>query len=457
MRDLLFGLNPWWRTATVDSAPDAERTELAAIVEELDNLRRATIITGPRRTGKSTLLMQTIRQLIAQGVAAGRICFLDCAEPGLQGITLSAIWNEYFSEILSEPLAGLTSTVYIVIDEIHFSPDWQLYIKSVIDKRLKVKFLISGSSATALFNNAKDSLMGRTHTVKILPLTFRQFLRFKNHLNTGEKIPLLDLPEPPELADFASIKQLCAEFDVRYYSPYALTLFSEYLAAGGYPEYFLSKNMIVWQKYLTEDIIDYGLYRDIVAFYKVRQPDLLKKIMFYVAANQGAALPVATLAMELSADRSTVNEYLEYLQDAAMLTVVSNYSANIGKTLRKNKKYYVSDCGIRNALLKRRDFGPAEEGHLAETAALSALRKTADIDFGAINYYRENSREIDFIVDTNNAIIPVEVKYRNSIAASDIKTLVDFVTQRNLPAGIVLTKTKLQISEKIAFVPVWLV
>ena len=102
MKDILFALNPWWRTASVDDIPLFSRQELDEVLSELATIRRTTIITGPRRTGKSTLLMQTIRHLLETGVDSKRILFFDCLEPGLQNNDLSVIWQYYFSEILGD-------------------------------------------------------------------------------------------------------------------------------------------------------------------------------------------------------------------------------------------------------------------------------------------------------------------------------------------------------------------
>ena len=457
MKDILFALNPWWRTASVDDIPLFSRQELDEVLSELATIRRTTIITGPRRTGKSTLLMQTIRHLLETGVDSKRILFFDCLEPGLQNNDLSVIWQYYFSEILGEPVSGLSEITYVLIDEIHFSKDWQLYVKSVIDKRCKVKFIITGSSASALFTNAQDSLMGRTHTVKILPMTFKQFLKLKRQISVdGAGIPEV-LTQSADIFDFNDTVNLSASFDVKYHAPFALSCFREFLSAGGYPEYLSRNSLLTWQRFLTEDIVDYGLYRDIALFYKIRHPEYLRKIMYYLSANLGAALPIATIAQDILADRITVTEYLDYLRDAAMINVVANYSNNKGKTLRKNKKYYITDCGVRNAMLKKSEFSAKEEGLLAETGCLARLKQLAENSGGTIYYYRDNGREVDFVLDANNYLLPIEVKYRNAIAPVQVQTVREFILTNKSPYGLILTKDTMEVQSNVVFIPAWLI
>ena len=457
MKDVLFALNPWWRTASVADVPLFAREELSDILSELATTRRCTIITGPRRTGKSTLLMQTVRQLLQTGANSKRILFFYCLEPGLQTSDLATIWQYYFSEILGEPINGLTETVYLLIDEIHFSKDWQLYIKSVIGKRYKVKFIVTGLSASALFMNAKDSLMGRTHTVKLLPMAFKQFLKLKRQLCAdGASIPEI-LTQAVNIFDSNELTNLSASFDVKFHSPLMINFYKEFIAAGGYPEYFLRNSFLTWQRFLIEDVVDYGLYRDIVSFYKIRHPELLRKLLYYISANLGAAMPVSTIAQDVLADRVTASEYLDYLQDASMLNIVANHSNNKGKALRKNKKYYIVDCGVRNAMLKRNEFTPKDEGLLAETASLIKLKQLVENIGGSVYYYRENTTEIDFILDTNSCLLPVEVKYRNKITAADYKPVLDFIKTNHSPQGIILTKNSLEIKNDVVLIPAWLI
>ena len=179
--------------------------------------------------------------------------------------------------------------------------------------------------------------------------------------------------------------------------------------------------------------------------------------MYYLSANLGAALPIATIAQDILADRITVTEYLDYLRDAAMINVVANYSNNKGKTLRKNKKYYITDCGVRNAMLKKSEFSAKEEGLLAETGCLARLKQLAENSGGTIYYYRDNGREVDFVLDANNYLLPIEVKYRNAIAPVQVQTVLEFILTNKSPYGLILTKDTMQVQSNVVFIPAWLI
>ena len=178
---LLYRINYWWTSGAVNEAflPLTVRSEAQAVLEHLHK-RRVLVVTGPRRTGKSTVLLQTIDHLLKTGVDSNRILFFSGDELALfaGGETIFSLVESYFSDVLREAPGAITKKVYIFIDEAHFCANWQTYIKNYYDARFNIKFVVSGSSSAHLFDGAVESLLGRMEYLRILPLDFAQYVRF---------------------------------------------------------------------------------------------------------------------------------------------------------------------------------------------------------------------------------------------------------------------------------------
>lgn len=179
--ETLTRINRWWVSGRVDEnfLYPVVRLEFQKIIALLDQERILSIV-GPRRSGKSVLLTGTIDYLLKQGVPRERILFFSGDDPTLFSgkVTIGDVLEKYANDVIHENLNELTNKIYVFIDEIHTLVDWQVWLKSYYDRRLSIKFIVSGSSATHLFQGSKESLLGRIESIHILPLSFRQFCHF---------------------------------------------------------------------------------------------------------------------------------------------------------------------------------------------------------------------------------------------------------------------------------------
>jgi predicted AAA+ superfamily ATPase len=258
---------------------------------------------------------------------------------------------------------------------------------------------------------------------------------------------------------------------------------SAYLLNGGYPEYFATQHftgtdlvryngtfrhdenirysgaILYWQRILAEDIISKGLYRDIVSFYRIDNPALLERLLYLIAANTGGEhayptrAPLAPLAQTIGVDSATINTYLHYLSQAFLISVLENYSPNIEKRVRKNKKIYVTDNGIRKALLRNAVINPAEEGLLAENACIHIARSYAERNFFNLYYWRAKEQEVDMVVDKKTCLLPVEVKYRNQMKDEYLQGMWMFMEQYQAKTALVITKNTLAHKDSVFFIP----
>jgi predicted AAA+ superfamily ATPase len=461
--EMLYRINRWWRTGKVDEVflYRKTRSEFQNIIELIDEKRILALI-GPRRVGKSTLLYQTIDYLLKTGIDPKRILFCGGDEPGLFSDPKTVIRDVielYLKEIVQAKIEKIPEKIYILIDEIHFLDNWQLDLKSYYDKKYNLKFIISGSSATHLFHHSKESLLGRMEEIFIFPLDFRQFLDFYTVYKENQTGEVIKFDHQTHLLEdtAAYYTFLKAKYHDLIENENPITkILKEYLISGGYPEYFESTNLLLWQKRLVEDIITKGLYRDIVSIYSIKSPEILEKLLYLVAANQGQAFAYTSIAQTIGVDTVTVSSYLTYLAQAFLIGILENYSTNIGKIIRKNKKLYIIDNGIRNALLKVNQFEPAVEGQLIENCTVHYLKLYADQNRYNLFFWRDGQKEVDIILDRKTQVVPVEVKYRNQVSLEDLKGLTAFIAKFQVPYGIVITKNILKKEEQLYYIPFWL-
>ena len=461
--DILYRINRWWNTGKVDEVFLFQKTRSEfQYINNLINDKRILSLVGPRRVGKSTLLYQTVDKLIKAGIDPKRILFFSGDEPGLFSgkNTVGDIIEIYIKEIIQENIEKLSSKAYVLIDEIHFLDKWQLYLKSYYDKRYNIKFIISGSSSTHLFHHSKESLLGRIEEIFVLPLDFKQYMEFfaiYKDSSIIEDMPNLD--NATHIFDNTEEYYQMLKSKYHYLKEYENSInkmLKEYLLSGGYPEYFENQNILIWQKRLVEDIITKGLYRDIVSIYNIKTPEILEKLMFFVAANQGQAFSFTSIAQTMGVDAVTISSYIAYLSQAFLIGMQENYSTNIGKVIRKNKKLYVIDNGIRNALLRVTNFEPSVEGQLIENCALHNVKLFADKNRYGVLYWRDAQKEVDIVLDRKTNIIPIEIKYRNNVEHNDLKSLNSFMEKFSAPHGIVITKNSLKFQDKIYYIPFWM-
>lgn len=458
--------NLWWQGEKINTQflMEKKREEFDTIVNKLEQKRILSII-GPRRVGKSTLIYQTIHYLLEdKKIEPKRILFFSGDDPSLffhEDDKLSDILELYFQEILEESMLNLSSKVYIFIDEIHFIKNWQNYLKICFDRKYNIKFIITGSSSLHLFKDATESLLGRIENIYVLPLTFNQFLNFhRTYISKKEDIilPKFNLDKPED-----SFKDLEKIYDNEQLKLNIRSILKKYILVGGYPEYFENQDIDLWQRSLAQDIITRGIYKDILTMYSIKSPEILEKLMYYIADNTAQTFSYTGMSGNFGIDTVTLISYIGYLKQAFLINVLENYSTNIGKTIRSNKKLSILDNGIQNSLLKRKEITDQEAGHIVESMVDFDIRLLCEKENYNQYYYRNSDKEeIDIILDRKIDIIPIEVKYTNQIDPLDSKTINKFIQKNKAKKvnkvnyGIVVTKDTYKKDKDLYYIPYWL-
>ena len=325
--------------------------------------REIVVLTGMRRTGKTTLM-----KMLFDSVKSNNKVFLD-----LQNILDQRLFDEIdFNNILLNLKSyGINPNekVYVFIDEVQFKPDVTGSIKYLYD-HYGIKFFITGSSSFYLRNLFPESLAGRKVTYELFPLCFEEFLTFNN----------ISTDFPRSFRDKSTSKNYVEQQKLSKY-------YEEYLKYGGFPQVVLENNEE--QKLLMlKDIFNSYFQIDIATLADFRKMDAFKKLLFILMERAGSKLDITKLASIIGVSRETVYSYVGLLEGTYFIYLVNPYTLNRDKEVSGTKKVYLCDTGIINY------FSQVTRGSLLENSVFLNLKK-----YGEVNYFqRRNGMEIDFIV-----------------------------------------------------------
>jgi len=325
----------------------------------------AIIITGMRRTGKTSLL-----QFIYEQIDSSNKLFLDLQNPLNQKFFEETNYEKIKSEL---EILGLdfTKRPYLFLDEIQLVKNIPSVVKYLID-HYKLKCFLTGSASFYLKNLFSESLSGRKYLFELFPLTFKEFLLFKN-----SKIVLPQHSRSITRPIFDSLSNL----------------YNEYLLFGGFPEVVL-KNSIEEKKRALENIFSSFFQLEILRLGGFRKNKTIRDLMVVLMERISSKLDVQKLSRELGISRPTLYEYLSFLEATYYFSIVKPFSKNKDVEIRKIPKVYLCDSGLANY------FARLNEGILFENNVFQNLRIK-----GEVNYYQKKSGvEIDFILNKKTAL-----------------------------------------------------
>ena len=430
---VLQGFNPWW-SAPDSSAPPFKRLAFQICRKYLKDatLKRAILLSGPRRVGKTTILIQVAEALIKEAHDPKSILYLSLDHPLLKLLTLPEILRLYHENIYP---AG--KPVTLLLDEIQYTKEWELEIKQLVDHKPEYRILATGSASVVHKDQLTESGVGRWITVPIPTLSFFEFLHI-----SGETAP--QIPSDLRPSDLFSRPQAdLAEIGAKLRG--LMPLFGRYLLVGGFPETARQQDASLCQRLLREDVVERVLKRDMTALFNIRNVNELEKLFIYLCLNTGGILSVQKCASELGVNAATVNNHLEALVNANLIYRLAPAEMGGKKVLKARYKVYLVDAALRNAVLLRGPEilnDPPEMGTIVETTVLRHLFAYHYRDHPQIVYWRDaaTEREVDMIIRSPAYVLPVEVKYREDASLGEKDGLVVYSRRENVKQAYWVTK-----------------
>ena len=332
--------------------------------------KNALIITGMRQVGKTTLMKQ-----IYDEVEAPKLWF-DFDNP-LDMLQFEEVdYNKIFHN-LKNSLNTTGKRIYIFIDEIQNLPEITKIIKYHIDY-YNVKYIVTSSSNFYLKNLFPESLSGRKFLFVLPPLNFSEYLYF--HDKTGEQ------PQERISFDFILEKQNRVEFEKSNAD------YEDFIEFGGFPEVVLTKDTET-KKAVLKNIFASFFEKDIKILTDLKDIRELRNLILLLVPRTGNILDITKIAGELEINRVKMYNYLDFLQGAFFLQLVSKFSKSIDRSVAGGKKVYFADTGMLNII------GKVNNGQLFENAIANQLKAYGDLSF----YNQRNTAEIDFILDKETA------------------------------------------------------
>ena len=415
----LIELNPWWHG---DSIPLGISRELyLQRIKKYLATGEIVVLNGVRRSGKTTLLHQTISYLINErGVPHKKILFINFDEPAFSQIDepIEEILTLYRTDICGE------QDIWLVFDEVQTIEGWEKYIKSLYD-RGTYHIIISGSSSSLLENRLSTLLSGRYFAVQVFPLTFFEYLQF---------------------VGFPLREDVLARTADKYR---IMNHLRDYLRYGGFPRVVLQHDESLRTEYLRS-YYDTIVFRDIILNNRVRNVKALKDLLYYLFSNCSNLFSYRNLEDQLKIDFATLKEYLLYAQQAKILFEVPLFTYSLKVQSRNNKKCYCIDNGLRNSIAFR--FS-SDEGRLAENAVFIALMQS-----GFEPYYWKGTGEVDFVLKhPDDTLSAINVSYTDSPDEREYAGLREFslTFNKKVQSLILLTKNLEQESGGVQCIPLW--
>lgn len=345
--------------------------------------RQITVLTGMRRTGKTTL----VKQLMADSDIRQKL-YID-----LERIDNRELWSEtnYETIIFALTQRGLRfdEPVLLALDEIQRVANLPSVLKYLYDT-YTIKFIVTGSSAYYLKNQFTESLAGRKKLFEIYPLDFGESLTFRGVQSTS-------------LAWDEATRFVQAEYN-RLKSHY-----EDYILYGGFPDVVLTETIADKQDIIS-DILSSYINFDILTLSDIRDPANLYKLIKLLAVRVGTKLDIAKLTSFIGLSRQMVENYIDLLEQSYLIRTVPVIAKSPDREIVKARKLYFLDNGIASMA------GDLGSGARFENAVFNQLIHRGDVAY----YQLKTGREIDFIVDKT---IGIEVK--ETAAESDMKQVQD--------------------------------
>lgn len=339
-----------------------------------------TVLTGMRRTGKTTLVKQLLSDLPNKNSL-----FLDLERPDNREIFLQKNYESIRDTFIARGLSEQTEMV-IALDEIQYVKEIPSVIKYLSD-HYKIKFIVTGSSSYYLKNVFSESLSGRKKIFELFPLDFGEYLTFRG-VNTT-------------VIDWTNTQINKAEYG-RLSSCY-----EEYIKFGGFPQVVMAKS-IQDKKDLLADIMSSYINVDVRTLADFGDGRNIYNLTKLLAGRVGSRVDVSKIARLSGLSRPTVTNYLEFLEKTYLVSTVPVHTNSADREIVKARKLYFVDTGLAN--------------HLAELSSGAQFENTLFNQLarlGKVAYYAlKNGLEIDFIFDKKIALEAKEIP-----TASDIPQL----------------------------------
>ncbi|MBR4240091.1 MAG: ATP-binding protein [Bacteroidaceae bacterium] len=324
--------------------------------------QKAIILLGARQVGKTTLLQNILQE------QKEKTLYLNCDEPQ----TVSILTNRNLKEL--QLLVGVSKLV--VIDEAQKVDNIGITLKLIVDNMPDVQVIATGSSAFELRNRLNEPLTGRKYEYQMFPISTAEIYQTDGYLEVSKQL-------------------------------------ESRLIYGSYPDVL---NQGSSPRELLQMLADSYLYKDILAADNLRKPDMLDKLLRALSFQVGSEVSYNEIAQTIGSDSKTVERYIELLEKCFVIFRLNGLSRNLRNELKKAKKIYFYDNGIRNAVIQQ--FAPADMrndmGALWENFFISERLKFNHYRHHYCNIYfwrTKSQQEIDYIEEADGVFNVFEMKW----------------------------------------------
>ena len=392
--------------------------------------KEAIVVKGPRQAGKTTLFLHLKEKLGGNYVTLEDEDMLATFEKNPKGFAKRFLKKE---------------KSFLFIDEAQYCKKAGKTIKLLFDLYAdKLKLFVTGSGSFDIKVEIGKYLVGRAIYFELMPLDFEEFLLWK-----AKDLHKIFIDYKKTVMDFVS-KGKTIEARPAFEQEFN-SLLQEYLIFGGFPA-VVKENDEKIKKELLKNLVRTYLEKDVFFFLNIRHIEKFRSLLSYLSFNIASLLKISSLMGDLKIDYKTAENYLSILSNSYIISLISPFHKNLTTELKKLKKIYFIDIGLRNSTIN--NFLPLESrtdrSIMLENFVFNEL---GDFE-GKINYWRTTGKaEVDFILQLDKEIIPIEVKTRTKLERGFLSFLKMYRPKR----ALIFTEKEFGIRKiektKVAFIP----
>lgn len=424
--EILSDWNFWAKDIDTGIKREYYLKELLKILTKTDQI---ICILGVRRSGKSTIMRQMAKELIKE-VGEKNTLIVNFEDERFTERNLNTLIDTYNCYL--EKVKPTGKKPFIFLDEIQNINEWERFVRG-IHERKEAKIVVSGSSSKLLSAELATLLTGRHILFNLYPLSFKEFLFFKN------------MP-------------INSEIDIASKRTEIKKLMSEYLEVGGFPEIVLSSE----KKRIILGYFETIISRDIIERFRIREREKIRTLAKFYLTNIASPITFNKVSRFLKLPLTTVERFSGYLETANLIFFVKRFSYSLKEQENSSRKVYAIDNGLSNTIGFRfvENFGRTMEN----IVATELKRKQTMHPELEVYYWKDyQQREVDFVLKERtqvNQVIQVTSNIEDiNTKERELKSLSKAMDEFKLKKGLIITEDVEREEEvggnKIVYMPLW--